>query len=315
MATKRLRNNTVPDPGGGAGAAPAPTKRPAGAFAGTILVTYRNIEGRLEFLVGRETKFLTDIKTIVKDEKGNEYNIEYLQRADKSRFPEYINAKQRFTGLAQTLTGLLRMDGTLKPKERVLADIIETSKDGKYWTIHFRIPNPKTKFGFVKGHRKGTEEPKEVILREFAEETGTAIDHPENLVEVGSGTFPQDTGMNYAIFVNHVDPATKIIENFNNFRFGSYYGELSELKFRPLNELWGLYEKEKLNKQTTSAIDTFFIKYFFDEWDAITKTVAIDPTLAAPAPGGGAGAAGANRGGARTRRMRRRKMRKTRRSR
>lgn len=308
MATKRPRNNAPLDPGGGAGAAPGPAKRAAVPFAGAILVTYRLVGGKVELLLGRETKFLTDVhKEPVRDATGQVFRVEELQKVEKTRYPNSRDARNKFIQRAKWLSGILGY--------QVLADIVEPSPDGKLWTVHFRVSHETSKFGFVKGHRKDDEEPLNTVLREFAEETGTMIDRPENLVEIG-GTFPRNGDRNYIIFVNHAATGSPILRYFQSNRLGINYGELSELQFRPLNEIWGLFEHNKLNSQTRSAIDTFFLKYHLDQWEAITKTEPIDPT----APGGaGAGAApggaGATRGGTRrSRAMRRNRRGKTRRT-
>ncbi len=312
MATKRPRTNTVPDPGGGAGAGAGPSQKRHEVeelpFQGAILVTYRKKGDELQLLVGRETNYLTDSYTEVIDRaSGKPYTIVEREKLDVKQAPTVEAAKDKFKQRARWFSEQLGFT--------VLADIPELIEDGTFWKINYRITTDASKFGFTKGQRKGEESALETIQREFGEETGTRIDHPEHIIELGN-TFPRDPSRNYRIFINHAEYGSPILRYFTQNRLGRFYGELTELRFRSIQEVYSLYTLRRFNSHTRSAIDTFFTYYFTDEWNALEGTAPIPlatllgpPRGAAPAlaPGGGAGA--------RTRRTRRRKMRKTRRSR
>lgn len=196
------------------------------AFGSIILIYYRD-----EFLMGRETTFLTDDKDVVENYKTNEGETIYAGFLSPGQMENDTHIKMAKRKFAHTCVDIEKNIPDIP--RLTFADVRNSRTNPGFIAANPRyvVKEKRHLYGFPKGSYENKDTTlQDTIIRECSEETGIII-NPIRLVET-STLAPTGKNTNYAVYhyeltKSEYEKFSKIIEEKNKSR----ENELHDIQF------------------------------------------------------------------------------------
>jgi hypothetical protein len=200
------------------------------------VVYSKNSEGTYSFFIGKESSFLRDTESSVKD-------LEYhaFKKGESMKYK-----KKHFSQIAKDLT--------LKLEKQVQFDTPRQSKKNSAFTeVRFRVVPDEPKYGIVKGGEEDADiSSVHIAQREFNEECADVSPKLSEFKKMGPSR-------PYAMYSLDATDYARTIEQSIVSRFAQQYGELFDSQFMSYQEVCSLWTN--LNRISKDALKTFFSKH------------------------------------------------------